>query len=63
MRKKVQICVERDFKMITERIYDRRINAKKIISHIIKPEEIERAYHGLMYEKEEYRCVVIDWHK
>ncbi len=58
-----RICVERDFKMITERIYDRRINAKKIISHIIKPEEIERAYHGLMYEKEEYRCVVIDWHK
>ena len=58
-----RICVERDFKVVTQRIYDKRIDASKIISQIIKPEEIEKAYHGLMYEKETYQCVVIDWKK
>lgn len=58
-----RISVERDFKVICDRIYDNRIDASKIISHVIKPEEIESAYHGLMYEKETYRCVVIDWEK
>jgi threonine dehydrogenase-like Zn-dependent dehydrogenase len=58
-----RICVERDFKVVCDRIYDKRIDASKIISQIIKPEEVERAYHGLMYEKEVYRCVVIYWKK
>ena len=58
-----RLCVARDFKVVSERIYDKRIDASKIISHIIKPEEIEKAYHGLMYEKEVYQCVVIDWKK
>ena len=58
-----RISVERDFKVICDRIYDKRIDASKIISQVIKPEEIERSYHGLMYEKETYQCVVIDWEK
>lgn len=58
-----RISVERDFKALCDRIYDKRIDASKIISHVISPEEVERAYHGLMYEKETYRCVVIDWKK
>jgi threonine dehydrogenase-like Zn-dependent dehydrogenase len=39
----------------------KRIDAMKIISHVIKPEEAEQAYHGLQYDREQYRCVVIDW--
>jgi len=58
-----RICVERDFKTICDRIYDKRINASKIISHVIKPEEAQEAYYGLMYDKEVYRCVVLDWEK
>ena len=58
-----RICVERDFKTICDRIYDKRIDASKIISHVIKPEGAQEAYHGLMYDKEVYRCVVLDWEK
>ncbi|MEA5026114.1 MAG: zinc-binding alcohol dehydrogenase [Erysipelotrichaceae bacterium] len=58
-----RICVERDFKVVCDRIYDKRLDAGKIISHVIKPEEAQEAYHGLMYDKEVYRCVVIDWQK
>lgn len=58
-----RLSVERNFRVICERLCDRRIDARKIISHVILPEEVEKAYHGLMYDRENYRCVVIDWQK
>ena len=36
-------------------------DAEKLISHVIKPGQIMEAYHGLMYKKEDWHCVVIDW--
>ena len=58
-----RLSVSRDFKVVSQRIFDKRIDASKIISHVIKPEEVEAAYHGLQFDKENYHCVVIDWLK
>lgn len=56
-----RLSVERNFAAIVERIADGRIDVRRMLSHVIKPEETEAAYHGLMYDKENYRCVAIDW--
>ncbi len=37
------------------------IDTKKIVSHVIKPEEAMSAYRGLMYDRENYIGVIIDW--
>lgn len=58
-----RLSVSRDFKVVSQRIFDKRIDASKLISHVIKPEEVEAAYHGLQFDKENYHCVVIDWLK
>lgn len=55
--------VLRDFETIQRLILDGTLDADKLISHIIKPEEVMEAYHGLMYEKEVWHCVAIDWTK
>lgn len=55
--------VLRDFDTIQKLILDNTLNADIIISHTITPDQIMDAYHGLMYEKEQWHCVVIDWSK
>lgn len=55
--------VLRDFETIQNLILDNTLDADKIISHIITPDQIMEAYHGLMYEKELWHCVAIDWKK
>lgn len=37
------------------------IDASRIISHVIRPEEIMTAYDGLFHRRDEYFCVAIDW--
>lgn len=39
------------------------IDISKLVSHIIDPRDIESAYYGLMYDRDHYVCVVIDWSK
>lgn len=58
-----RLSVERNFRVVLERILDHRLDCSKLISHVIRPEEAEQAYHGLMYDRDVYRCVVIDWSK
>lgn len=55
--------VLRDFDTVQRLILDNTLDAEKIISHTITPDQIMEAYHGLMYEKEKWHCVVIDWTK
>ncbi len=55
--------VLRDFDAVQRLILDKTLDADKIISHTITPDQIMDAYHGLMYEKEKWHCVVIDWTK
>lgn len=40
-----------------------QLHVEPLISHILKPEEIKRAYDGLLYESNTYTGVVIDWTK
>jgi len=56
-----RITVERNLRYFEKLLAGGIIDAGKIISHTIKPGEIREAYHGLMYDKENYFCVVIDW--
>lgn len=56
-----RLSVERNFRVICERLRDGRIDAARLISHVIRPEEVEKAYHGLMYDRENYSTVIIDW--
>lgn len=37
------------------------MDVQGLISHVIKPEEVPAAYHGLQHKTNEYTCVVIDW--
>ena len=53
--------VSRNFETICGMILSRELPVSWLISHVISPEEAERAYHGLMYEPDLYQCVVIDW--
>ena len=39
----------------------KRINLNGLITHRIKPEELETAYEGLLKKKEEYLSVVMKW--
>ena len=56
-----RLNVIRNIKTVERLLLDGTIDADKLISHIIKPDQIMEAYHGLMFEKEEYHCVAIDW--
>lgn len=56
-----RITVERNLRLFEKLIAERVIDAGEIISHTINPEDIQAAYHGLMYDKENYHCVVLDW--
>ena len=53
--------VIRDYQTLSRLLLDKTIDADKLISHVIKPEQIMDAYHGLMHEKEIWHCAIIDW--
>jgi len=53
--------VLRDFETVQQLILDGTLDADKLISHVIAPEEVMTAYHGLMYEREIWHCAAIDW--
>lgn len=55
--------VLRDFDTVQNLILDGTIDADQLISHVIAPEDVMTAYHGLMYEREIWHCVAIDWSK
>ncbi len=57
----MKLNFERNYRVAFELMLSKKIDAAKIISHVIKPEEAEKAYHGLQFDREHYRCVVIDW--
>ena len=57
----MKLSFERNYRTAFDLMLNKQIDASKIISHVIKPQEAEEAYHGLYYDKENYRCVAIDW--
>ena len=56
-----RLSVARNFQVICRLIQSGELDIEALVSHVIRPEEAEEAYHGLMYDREYYRCVVIDW--
>jgi threonine dehydrogenase-like Zn-dependent dehydrogenase len=57
----IKLSFERNYHTAFDLMLSKQIDASKIISHVVRPEDAELAYHGLYYDKEHYRCVVIDW--
>ena len=57
----VSIDVSWVFATAFDLIKSKKIDASKIISHIITPEQAAQAYEGLQNDKTKYTCVVIDW--
>ena len=55
--------VEKDFAAVQRLLLDGTLDDGVLISHVIAPEEIMQAYHGLMYEREVWRCAAIDWQR
>ncbi len=59
----MRMNVARNFETVCGMILSRELPVSWLITHVIEPEEAERAYHGLMFEPDLYHCVVIDWSK
>jgi len=59
----MRLNVARDFETVCGMILSRELPVSWLITHVIEPEEAEKAYHGLMFEPDLYHCVVIDWTK
>lgn len=55
--------VLRDFDAVQRLILDGTFDADQLISHVIKPFEIQEAYNGLMFDRETWHCAVIDWNQ
>lgn len=56
-----RISVARNFQTVCEMLCDGGVDAARMISHVIAPDAIQEAYHGLMYDRDHYDCAVIDW--
>lgn len=60
-----RLSITRNLKYLEGLLNKKIINTDHFISHVIKPDEKEilKAYEGLMYHKDEYTGVIIDWRK
>lgn len=60
-----RLSLTRGLKYLEQLLNKKVINTDAFVSHIITPtaENIMDAYRGLMYEKEKYTGVIIDWRK
>ncbi|MEA4911358.1 MAG: zinc-binding dehydrogenase [Oscillospiraceae bacterium] len=56
-----RVCVERNYRVICGLLSRGELDVRALISHVIRPAQVQDAYYGLMYDKENYHCVVIDW--
>jgi len=57
----IRLNVARNFETVCNMILSHELPISWLVSHVIAPEDVERAYHGLMFEPGLFRCVVIDW--
>jgi threonine dehydrogenase-like Zn-dependent dehydrogenase len=57
----VKHSIERNAEIIMGLIADGTLAVKPLLTHRIRPDEIQSAYDGLREKPEEYMGVVIDW--
>jgi threonine dehydrogenase-like Zn-dependent dehydrogenase len=53
--------IESNLRMIWDLIQRRKLNVKDLITHVVKPEDMQSAYMGLLNDKEQYMGVLVDW--
>lgn len=53
--------IESNLQMIWNLIAKGRLHVKELITHVVKPEDMQSAYMGLMNDKEHYLGVMVDW--
>lgn len=53
--------IQSNLKMLWGLIYEGKLKVNELISHVIKPEEMQSAYFGLLNDKDHYLGVMIDW--
>lgn len=53
--------IESNLLMIWDLIARGRLHVSELITHVIKPEEMQSAYMGLLDDKENYLGVLVDW--
>jgi 2-desacetyl-2-hydroxyethyl bacteriochlorophyllide A dehydrogenase len=53
--------IESNLKMIWDLIQRGKLNVLDLITHVVKPEEMQLAYMGLLNDKERYLGVLVDW--
>jgi len=56
-----RLSIRRSLDYLTELMLNNTIDAEKFLSHTVKPEDIMKAYDGLMNHKDEYTGVIVDW--
>lgn len=60
-RQSPTISVERNVEFIFACLRDGRLKVKDLITHVVRPQELDDAYRGLLDRKDEYLGVVVDW--
>ena len=57
------ICAERGMQYIEKLLNEGKLEVDSFVSHVVKPEKeaLLEAYRGLMYDKQHYTGVIIDW--
>ncbi|MFH1904615.1 MAG: zinc-binding alcohol dehydrogenase [bacterium] len=57
----VKHSIERNTKIVFNLMEKKQLSVKPLLSHVVKPYEIAKAYEGLKNNKDDYIGVIIDW--
>lgn len=57
----VKHSIERNAEIVLGLILKGRLKTKPLLSHMVRPEDVQSAYDGLRERKDDYLGVIIDW--
>src|SRR5207237_379107 len=55
------VTTEANAELILRMINDGSLQVKPLISHVLAPSAFNKAYQGLLHEKDTYLGVILDW--
>jgi 2-desacetyl-2-hydroxyethyl bacteriochlorophyllide A dehydrogenase len=53
--------VESNLRVLIDHVQRGRLQVDALVSHVIKPDGMSEAYHGLMHDKASYMGIVVEW--
>lgn len=56
-----RVSLEANYRQVARWIQDERLKVDPLRTHVLSPAQCQDAYHGLVYEKQQYTAVVFDW--